>query len=124
MKFWILMLILDLMVPFVMVGVGWYLLSNKIGIKKLFGYKTVMMTKNADTEQFAYDFCCKYYILVGFLMVPISVIALTFVISDTIGMVAFIGGMIMTLQGLLFVGAPLATEIALRRRFDKDGRIR
>ena len=121
MKFWILMVILDLIVPFVMIGFGWYLLNSKIGIKKIFGYKTVMMMKNMDTENLLIISVCTYYFLVGLIVMPISIIVIIFVIFDTIGTVALIGGMILTLQGLLSAGAPLVVEIAFRKIFDKNG---
>lgn len=121
MKFWALMLIMDLIIPFIMIGFGVYLLNSARGIKELFGYKTAMMIKNRDTEKFAFDFCRKYYIFIGLIMVPISVKAMTTVISDTTGKIALIGGMICLVQGLLFADAPLVAEIVLKKTFDKDG---
>ena len=121
MKFWILMTIMDLIIPFIMIGFGRYLSNSTRADKELFGYKTAMWIKNTDTEKFAYNFCRSYYFFVGLIMAPISIIAITLIISDAIATVALIGGMICTFQGLLLAGAPLAAEIALRKTFDKDG---
>ena len=43
------------------------------------------------------------------------------VISKPMSTVAFIGGMICTLQAFLFATTPLITEIAIRKNFDKYG---
>lgn len=114
------MLITDLIIPFTMIGWGLYLSNSSVGIKKLFGYKPTIMMKNIDTEKFAYNFCCKYYFFMGLIMIPISIIAITSVISAPIATVALVGGIIMVLQGSLFVGAYIAVEITLRKKFNKN----
>jgi len=54
-------------------------------------------------------------------MIPLSIIAMILVISKPMSTVAFIGGMICTLQAFLFATTPLITEIAIRKNFDKYG---
>lgn len=121
MKFWILMVIVDLISPLAMIGLGCCLLKSKRGSKTLFGFKTAMWIKNMDTEKFADVFCSRYYLFVGLIMIPLSIIVMTLVISKNMSTIALIGGIICTVQGFLLASVPFAAEIALRIMFDKDG---
>lgn len=120
-EFWLLMAIIDLIIPLTMIGLGWYLLKSTRGSKEVFGFKSDMWMKNIDTEKFAYNFCSKYYFLVGLIMLTLSIIVMTLVISKAMSTIALIGMIISVLQGFLLASVPLVTEIALRRTFDKDG---
>ena len=50
MKFWIFMLIMDLLLPFTMIGFGRYFMKKAPKeINSVFGYRTSMSMKNKDT---------------------------------------------------------------------------
>ena len=121
MKFWILMLIADLINPIIMISLGLYLLKNTGISKEVFGFKTAMWQKNIDTEKFAYNFCSKYYLFAGLIILPLSTIVMILIISKTMSTIGLISGIICVGQGFLLASAPLVTEIALRKAFDKDG---
>ena len=60
--FWIFMLIMDLLVPFTMIGWGKLFLDKAPkNINYTFGYRTTMSMKNQDTWQFAHKYCGKLW---------------------------------------------------------------
>ena len=55
MGFWIFMLIMDLLLPFTMIGFGRYFTKKAPKeINSVFGYRTSMSMKNKDTWEFAH----------------------------------------------------------------------
>ena len=120
MKFWLLMVGIDLINPLTMIALGWYLLKSRKA-REVFGFKTAMWVKNNDTEKFAYNFCTKYYFFTGIIMMSLSIIVMLLFISNTVSTIGLVGGIICTVQGFLSAGALLVTELALRKTFDKAG---
>ena len=58
MGFWIFMLIMDLLLPFTMIGFGRYFMKKAPKeINSVFGYRTSMSMKNKDTWKFAHKYC-------------------------------------------------------------------
>ena len=58
MGFWIFMLIMDLLLPFTMIGFGRYFMKKAPKeINSVFGYRTSMSMKNKDTWEFAHKYC-------------------------------------------------------------------
>ena len=63
MGFWIFMLIMDLLIPFTMIGFGkMFLKKAPDQINYVFGYRTSMSMKNQDTWVFAHHYCGKIWI--------------------------------------------------------------
>ena len=120
--FWIFMLVMDLLVPAVMIGFG-KLFLNKApqNINYIFGYRTAMYMKNQDTWQFAHRYCGKLWVRLGWILVPLSVIPMLFVIGKDIESIANVGLVVSLLQLLPLVGSIFPTEIALKKAFDKNG---
>ena len=80
MGFWIFMLIMDLLLPFTMIGFGRYFMKKAPKeINSVFGYRTSMSMKNKDTWEFAHKYCGKVWYVCGMVMLPITVIFLFFV---------------------------------------------
>ena len=64
MGFWIFMLIMDLLIPFTMIGFGkMFLKKAPDQINYVFGYRTSMSMKNQDTWVFAHHYCGKIWYL-------------------------------------------------------------
>ena len=62
MGFWIFMLIMDLLLPFTMIGFGRYFMKKAPKeINSVFGYRTSMSMKNKDTWEFAHKYCGKVW---------------------------------------------------------------
>ena len=113
MGFWIFMLIMDLLLPFTMIGFGRYFTKKAPKeINSVFGYRTSMSMKNKDTWEFAHKYCGKVWYVCGMVMLPIGKN------EDCVGS---IGGIICGVQLIPLIGSILPTEIALKKNFDKNG---
>lgn len=80
-----------------------------------------MSMKNQDTWQFAHRYCGKLWVRLGWILVPLSVIPMLFVIGKDIETIANVGLVVSLLQLLPLVGSIFPTEIALKKAFDKNG---
>ena len=66
MEFWIFMLIMDLLLPFTMIGFGRYFMKKAPNeINSVFGYRTSMSMKNKDTWEFDHKYCGKVWYVCG-----------------------------------------------------------
>ena len=115
MGFWIFMLIMDLLLPFTMIGFGRYFMKKAPKeINSVFGYRTSMSMKNKDTWEFAHKYCGKVWYVCGMVMLPITVIFMILVIGKNEDCVGSIGGIICGVQLVPLIGSILPTEIALK----------
>jgi len=125
MGFWIFMLIMELLIPFTMIGMGKsYMKKPPEKINSVTGYRTSMSMKNRTTWEFAHRYCGRSWYLSGILLLPISVIIMCLVIGqdrDTIGNAGLI---LCAVQIIFLAGSIIPTEIALKKKFDKNGRRR
>lgn len=122
MAFWIFMLFTGLLFPGIMLVMGRvFTKSAPKEINCFYGYRTNMSMKNKDTWEFAHKFLGKLWFRLGWLLLPVTVIPMLFVMGkseDTIGTV----GTIVSFVDLALLMAPIIpTERALRKNFDKDG---
>lgn len=120
--FWLFMLVMDLLVPAVMIVFGrLFMRRPPHTINYTFGYRTAMSMKNQDTWQFAHQYCGKLWLRLGWILVPVSVIPMLFVIGRDIETVANVGLAVSFLQLAPLVGSIFPTELALKKVFDKNG---
>ena len=98
MGFWIFVLIMDLLIPFTMIGFSKSFLNvAPKEINAIFGY------------------------VCGLIMLPLSVIAMIVVLGKGEDTVETVGGIIEGIQMLPLVGPIFLTEGALKKTFDKRG---
>ena len=122
MGFWIFMLIMDLLIPFTMIGFGkMFLKKAPDQIKYVFGYRTSMSMKNQDTWVFAHHYCGKIWYICGLILLVVSLIVLLLVIGKSNDAIGNVGGILCVFQMIPLVGSIIPTEIALRKNFDKYG---
>jgi uncharacterized membrane protein len=116
------MLSIALLIPLIMVCVGNYF-SKKAPAKinYVFGYRTTMSMKNKDTWAFAHNYCGKLWKTIGLILLPLSVVAMLFVINKDIYYVSIFGYILVGIQLFLIIGTISPTEKALRKNFDKNG---
>lgn len=125
MGFWVFMLVMDLMIPFMMIIFGKYFLKNAPKeINAVFGYRTAMSMKNNATWEFAHKYCGKLWYRWGLAMLPISVAAMLPVAGKSAGITGSVGGIICVIQTVFLVGSVFPTEKALKDNFDRDGKRR
>lgn len=122
MGFWIYMLLMDLLLPFTMIGFGRYFMKKAPKeINGVFGYRTSMSMKNRDTWEFAHKYCGRIWYIIGLIILPVTVVCMLFVIGKDVDIVGTVGAVIMGVQLVPLVGSIFPTEIALRKNFDKNG---
>ncbi len=125
MGFWIFMMIMDLLIPFTMIGFGKLFIKNAPGkINGFFGYRTSMSMKNKDTWEFAHHYCGKLWFMAGWIMLIASMIAMLPVIGKDSDYIGAYGGVVCFVQIVFLIGSIFPTERALRKKFDKNGVIR
>lgn len=123
MGFWIFMLIMDLAAPFIMLGFGsLFLKQAPRKINPVFGYRTAMSMKNEDTWQFAHTCLGKLWSRIGWILLPVSIIPLLFVIGGDEKAVGIVGGVVCAVQTAVLCGSIVPVEMALKRTFDPDGK--
>lgn len=123
MGFWIFMLVMDLLIPATMAGFGWIFLKKTPGqINYAFRYRTSMSMKNKDTWDYAHKFCGRLWYTAGLVMLPVTLIAMLFVLGKDEDTVGSFGGIICFIQMIPLLGSIIPTELALRKHFDKNGR--
>lgn len=124
MKFWIFMLVMNLLIPITMISFGHSFEKKppKIARSKFaFGYRTIMSMKNEETWEYAHRFFGKLWFRFGIAVGLISIIVLFFFIGKDKDTVGFAGMIICYVQLVAMLLPVIPTELALRRRFDKYG---
>lgn len=122
MTIWILMMIITLIIPFLMIGLGiCFIKYTPKDINQFIGYRTSMSMKNNDTWEFSHRHCGKSWIKIGILLLIFSPVVMLFSIDKNTNYIANFGVLICVIQFILLISSIIPTEMALRRNFDKDG---
>ena len=122
MGFWIFMLAMNLLFPLIMIVMGRYFMKKSPKeINYIFGYRTNMSMKNKDTWDFAHKYFGKRWFRLGWLLIPISVIPMLFVIGKGEDIIGTVGMVVMVIDLILLIAPIFSTERALKNIFDKDG---
>ena len=122
MGFWIFMLAMNLLFPLIMIVIGRYFMKKSPKeINYIFGYRTNMSMKNKDTWDFAHNYFGKRWFRLGWLLIPISVIPMLFVIGKGEDIIGTVGMVVMVIDLILLIAPIFSTERALKKIFDKDG---
>lgn len=122
MGFWIFMLVMDLLIPFSMIGFGRFFLKHPPKeVNGVYGYRTSMSMKNKDTWAFAHRYFGRLWYAGGWILLPVSVLPMLFVIGKAEDAIGTIGGVICIVQMVPMLGAIVPTEIALKKHFDRNG---
>ena len=122
MGFWIFMLAMNLLFPLIMIVMGRYFMKKSPKeINYIFGYRTNMSMKNKDTWDFAHKYFGKCWFRLGWLLIPISVIPMLFVIGKGEDIIGTVGMVVMVIDLILLIAPIFPTERALKKIFDKDG---
>ena len=123
MDFWIFMLIMELLMPFTMIGFGRYF-SNQAPkeINSTFGYRTKMSIKNRETWEFAHKYFGKLWYICGLVLLPISIILMLFLRGQSEDVIGNAGAIICIVQLIPLLGSVFLTEKVLKKNFDKNGK--
>ena len=122
MRFWIFILIMQLLLPLTMIGFGNYFYKKAPAkINWAFGYRTAMSMQNKDTWEFAHHYFGKLWRVIGGIMLVVSIIAMVFMLGKEEATVGVYSGIISAFQIIVLIGPIFPTEIALKKNFDKNG---
>lgn len=122
MGFWVFMLSMDLLVPFLMIGLGRIFMRKAPKKINMFnGYRTRRSMKNMDTWEFAHKYCGRVWHLCGWILLPVTIIPMLFVRGQSDDNVGALGNFLCIVQVILLLGSVFLTERALKRNFDEDG---
>ena len=122
MGFWIFMLVMNLLIPFTLIGFGLlftYKPPKKIGY--LYGYRTSMSMKNLNTWKFAHYYIGKLWNILGWVLLLISTLVMIYLFNKDENTIGYISILLMGLQMVFLIGPIIPTEIALNKTFDKEG---
>lgn len=122
MGYWIFMTAMCLLIPGILVGFG-SIIKDKApkDINPIYGYRTAMSMKNADTWEFANKYWGKLAWKWGMIMLIISLIIMLAVIFAGEDVVSILGSVLVMLQLIPVLGTIPVVEKALRKEFDNDG---
>lgn len=122
MGFWIFMLVMALLLPVSMLGLGrWFMRRAPGKINYVFGYRTNRSMKNEETWAFAHHYFGRIWYICGIVSLPLSAAAMLLVHGRDTDTVSAVGGVLCCVQLLPVVCAIIPTERALQREFDDDG---
>ena len=123
MGFWLFVFIMDLVAPFTMIGFGKLFMKNAPKqINSAFGYRTHMSSINRDTWEFAHKYAGKIWYICGLFSLPPTIIVMLSTLDKSRDTIGNIGAAVEAAQMILLLAVIPATEIALRKHFDKSGR--
>lgn len=119
MGFWIFMLVSVLLLPAVMILFGKRFSKKAPGrINHFFGYRTERSMRNQDTWDFAHRYLGGLWFRWGLVLLPLSGIAMLFVLHSTEEIIAILGTAAVFLQMIPMLISVFLTERALKRKFD------
>jgi uncharacterized membrane protein len=123
--FWIFMLVMALLVPIAMISIAMRFGKNPPKkINHLVGYRTTRSMKNTATWEFANCYCAKLWWRIGWIMLPLSVIAMLFSFGREIDYIGMYGFVVVLVQLAFLILSILPVESALKREFDENGKRR
>lgn len=121
--FWIFVSAFTLLVPGVMIFFGREFMKNPPSeINPGYGYRTSMSSKNQDTWNFAQKRMGEVWYQAGRVLVVPTAVALLSVLGQDVGTVGMAGMIACGVQLVVMLGSIAATERALRKNFDKNGK--
>lgn len=122
MGFWIFMFIMNMLIPAMLLGVGWVFIHKAPKtINWGYGYRTTMSMKNQDTWDFAHKYAGGLWFKWGKWLLAFSVVVMLCVIGQNEDTVGTVGGVLCLVQCIPLIYVIVPTERALKNHFDAKG---
>jgi len=80
-----------------------------------------MSKKNEDTWRFANLYSAKLFLWIGLILIPVSVVPLLFLLKKSEDILVIASTVITAADVTALLASAIATEIALRKNFERDG---
>lgn len=125
MGFWIFMVFNSMLLPFLMVAIGYVFVKHPPGtINGIYGYRTSMSRKNQKTWNFAHYYCGKLWWKAGWVMCFLTLPVVLSVIGRGDDIVGGVLGIWVCLQCFAMIATVVMVERALKKNFDQNGNAR
>jgi len=122
MGFWLFMLVMELLFPAIMIGVGkTFQRAAPKDINPVYGYRTTMSMKNRDTWEFAHRHCGRLWVKLGLILLPVNLIPMLLVLWQSEDVVGNVGTVLCVINLAVIIASIFPTEAALKKNFDQDG---
>lgn len=122
MAHWLLMFVVDLIIPVIMTGFGRLFLTNPPRqTNDFYGYRTTMSMKNQDTWDFAHQYNARIWYKWGRIMLLLTVLVMLAILPQGKTIVYTVGFAGMGLQLAALLGTIPVIEKELRKTFDNEG---
>lgn len=119
---WINVFTMVLLIPIIMIVFGiFFIMKPPKKIRWFIGYRTIMSTKNQETWDFANNHFARVWFYCGIIFFVMSIVFLLFMIGKDINDVVEDSLIFCLVQVGLMVLTIIPTELALKRKFNKDG---
>ena len=121
--FWIFMLLMDLLIPLLMIGLGKLLTKHPPKrINGVSGYRTKRSMKTQETWEFAHRHFGNLWFKLGLVLIPLSVLPLIFVYGKDIDQIGIVGAVVTLFEIVPMIVPVFSTERALKENFDEYGK--
>lgn len=123
MGFWIFMLCMNLLLPFLMAGCGWaFERWPPEQINDVLGYRTARSKASQEAWDFAQRYMGRLWLRLGLWMVPVTALTMLPCLGKDIGFVGIWGGAVCAVECIVVLVSILPVEKALKKRFgDEEG---
>ncbi len=122
MGFWLFLLVMNLLFPAMMIGIGKsFQKAAPKDINPVYGYRTAMSMKNRDTWEFAHHHCGRLWFRMGLVLLPVNLIPMLLVIGGSRELVSIVGTVLCAIDTVVLIVSIFPTEAALRKTFDQNG---
>ena len=122
MGFWIFMLCMDLLLPFIMAVCGWaFRRRPPKQINDLFGYRTARSRSSQEAWDFAQKYMGQLWFRLGIGMAPLGAAAMLPCLGKGTDLVGVWGGAVCLAECLVMLFSIFFVEAALKKRFGDGG---
>ena len=90
-------------------------------INMAYGYRTKLSMTNMETWKFAHDYCGKLWWKLGIILLILSFLIHIPFYGCSEEVIGNVGVCISTIQLIVLIGSIVPVEIALKKKFSKDG---
>ena len=123
MDLWASMLVVSLILPVSMIAFGFYCAKGGPDrINYWFGYRTPMAMINLDTWKFAHIYIGKLLRITWFVLLPVTAAVMLYVRSEPDDFISTFSLAVLGVQVGVVIVHIVFTELALRRKFDYNGK--
>ena len=122
MGLWGIILVVVCVMSATMIGFGLYFfLAGPKKINIVFGYRSPMSMKNIETWKFGNAYAGRCMWCTGAVLLIGSLVTLFAVMNSSEDVIKNVGMIIVIAHAVMIFGSVISTEIALRKRFDRQG---